>query len=1459
MPNIIVKNTTSQARTALVTAGVPLSRAFALQFGDVLVANNAKTGVSNLKVQWYGVGNVHDNGVHKYARVTFEVDLSANEEKTVSITKAVGSTVVTELSFVPSFTLLTGLVGASVELSIEGEVFAFPMSSLLDGASLIEGNGNKDFYQRHRHFTHMVPTLDNRRRYIWVDMVVDIPARLDQCTFFFRYGYYRDFDESEPNRPEPVFLLSQDITLRVVGPRTKFRWEEYKMANIQTISPTHKLYTLVDRSQPGADRFVAGSSNVYKGVFCFTNTSSDTAELEDPVLAIAEDWRLTENYPVTGVMPEYPDYVSSESNAFARSELLRNDLESRVKNPSNKGPYNWSTIVNNPDTTGTGAHGERDYAYGMRGMPILRPLNYNWIPFLEFTARQEGLRHIWYYDTNGEPMSPTEFLNNGVLIFHSLFFVHGSTRGFSREGLNTDMAKAPHNGTTIYGPERQHHTVKMCILQGLITMDWYSLEFAKMSVVNWINNNRSDTGSEFINSWEASRAAGRTFENAAFLYEFTYDQELKFHVEQTLNFNLNDNGPLPNSQALNKIATPGGTEVLRRVLDNTPTPQSAGLGPHNHWRPWEESTVSLGFFCLSKAISRSQPNDPTAAKLLEISRDVSAAVVTDGYFDVSSNTDRRAIVVTFPSSSIREAFQDDLGDIGYTVPITGNTSGATGLMFLHHKELEFGINTHRIYTSSSSGTFQVGETISTPVSSITSATINRTFNFLARKSYMRTAPTNGLYKKLTFGEEEVMTTSENLNNFPPQHFPLGSFRYHVLYYVYNTLLMSGPAVAKHAAAEDYYGVGNAEIIAAADRLIAEFEDDDNGDFDESISRFYGYIDVNFGGNNNSLVSPAALVSDSTLPAPTVEIETNSIDAVATPIGQIPTIRAIVSSASSSGTVGSTDVSVNVAGQQINVITSTAVANAGALIDPPNAPVTITLSATDVTGVVVTNTIAGQRKNTFVHIGTPVFPESPSFVHEAAGLSPGQQDPTVFNYHKTSLLNTILEAGIITDYYLLFPEFSAPGQLGSAVGINGQTLRPEGFTWYVPGSTEYENTAYEAGNEGVRHTISQAGRGTGVRGWTTTMGAVVTKWLDTTSSIRGITMNETYDTNVEGTKDRVMYTPNFLGATTTLEGSEHTFVSPNRLISTAVTTAGLILEGAVTPLELINYQQPYQAFNGGSPDAPSIAEYMKMYYNIAVETSVRGVSQMDSWIYHVNGIPSGTHNLSGNLKLDIVPTFDQMVIYDVDTQIWTDISFLLTNEDQEIKFGKDTTIVQSKAVGAEPVILPSYLTQGRGAIICANTKTQFIMAVAAGLDSVSDSLHNVNFLTFENFAVTSTSIGGHKMGITSVDNYNPGEPTSTSDPVTEPVVDTIEGGDAPVGENELSSNPTKEEVLYKTSEDGALVKSSRKAGWVGRRMYVVFGVTYTEVFESIIAIDQAVGIKSTIDSNGLHPYERPAII
>jgi hypothetical protein len=1440
MSNIIVKNTTAFARTGHVTVGVPLTRAFDLRFAaEVLVVNNAKVGVTNLKAQWDFQGNRYDNGAAKYIRVTFEVDLQANEEKTVVLTRLPGSATATELSYAPNLNILGNISGTVVELSIDGVIHSFPMLDLLLGSNSISANGDKDFYHRQKIFTHMPATSDDRRRYLWADIVIDIPARLDQVNFFIRYGYYRDFPESVSNKPEPVFSLSQNITLRVIGPRTKIRWEEYKVPSIQTISPTHKVYTLVDRAQPGQGQFVAGSSNVYKGVFCYGNTTTDSAELEDPILAMAEDWKLDEHYPCSGVMPAYPSYVTSESNAFSRSETLRAHMESGVKNPSYRSPYNWSGMANRPDTTGTGDHGLRDYAYGMRGMPWMRTVNYNWIPFLEFTTRQEGLRHFWYYNTNGDPVPPSEFLNNGILIFHSRYFWTGSAGGFSRHTQTSDFARPVFLAESIYGPERQHYTLKIMVLQSLISMDWYGLEFMKMSVVNWINNNRSDTSNAFINTWEASRAAGRMYENAGFLYEATYDQVLKSFVEQNLTSNLYNGATNPSTANLNKTAFPGGVEVLRRATDNVPSVQGAGLGPLRHWRPWEESAVSLGFFFLAKAILRSEPNNSTGLKILEIARDVSASLVQAGNYDLSPTSNRRVIAVSFPTSTQKYAFQAALGSLPNVIQVTGMTSGATGVMYLHHHEEEVSQNNqHRIFVTNASGSFQIGETITTSVGA--TATITRKWNYLGRKSYVETAPTNGIYRSLTEAELNELTLQNS--NFPLSRYPMGYLKYHVLYKVYSSLVMSGPSVVKEAGS--YYGVDEALVSAAADTLITEFAvDTDNGDFDESTSRFYGYMDPNFGGASTKFVLPATLTSDSTLPAPTVEVETNTVNATAMVVGSIPAINLRVGEVTTIGTVGSADVSILVPGISLTVTPSNVSVSADGTHAVVGTPPAITFDAADVFEVVAVQNFLGFTKNTFVLIGSPISASVFSFVHEPRPLSPGASEPTVFNYHKVIVLNTITLSDIITDYYLRSPENSVPGLLGEVIGFNGQSLGAQGYTWSLPGTTEYEAQTHIVVSPQATHRVSKAGRGGSIRDWSTTVGeGSPISWLKAESAVQGLIMNEVYTTNVD--TSNVTYTPNFLGAFTSLIGSEYTFVSPNRLISSTLIEAGLVFEASVTPLE--QFSSPF----GGSGSQPAIAPFMKMYHNIAVETSIPGVTQIDFWAFHVHGIPSGNHNLSGNLKLDIHQMFNQMVIYDADTEQWSDVSSLLLNLDQEIRFGVNNTVIQSALVGADPVILPSNLTEGRGAIICADTTKPFVMGFVAGLDSSSDSLRNVTHLTFENFAVSLTSPGGHRIGISSIDNYNPG--SVVSDPNGDPM------GDGP--EKELGeAKPTAESVLYKDGPTGQLVTSTRAPGWVGRRMYVVFGASYQEVFDAIRAIDIEAPIKSTIDSEGVHPYERPAII
>lgn len=851
MASLKIKNTTSYSRTGVVTMGVPFSRAFNLQTSDVLSVANAATGYSTQKVQWYPVGARWDTGAVKYARVSFRTDLASQEEKTVALTRNASAT---EIPYAVSPALATAFASTIIQFSINGYTYSVPMINV--ALSPIEGGGSSDHYTRYRYFTHLPDNpLIPEQKYIWVELVAESYKDLNHILFYFRFGYYRLYTElSNSQGVNPRLNLTSDVTLRISGPYTKIRWEDQKIPSVTTTTATDKTYVLINPFITGKNRLVAGISHAYKGVFCYDLSDTSQAELEEQILGMAEDWRDT--YPITGVMPANPSYITSSSDALNRSNTLLNYFRSPMLNI--RDPYNWPTICNNPNTGDAGTHGLRDYAYGIRGWPILSTTNYNWIPFLEFCTRQQAVKNNWFYNTDGTPVTPTQFRSAGIRIWNGTYWFSnnnekfcGFLQTFTGNGTlfpSSDTPTAAPLGQNIYGPDKEHFTNKMFILQGFITMDWFSLEYAKMYANYWIHANRTDNYGGYpssIDTFGTARAAGRVSEVGAFLYEFTGNSELKTWIQTRLTFNLNQSF----TSLVNKTTNPGGLEVIRAISRQDPCGQAACLNNQTHWRPWEEAQASLGFYLLAKAILTEEPSNTYGLRMLEISRDIAGSVLMYGYADGRSTSNRRFISLAFNTPGEMTAFKNAIGNPNNNIVGTGLTSGATGTIYLYFTDYDFGGIANirlKVYMKNASGSFTSGEVFR--LSTGATATIARIWPFAGgMKSRAVTSPTNGYARNLTTAEEEQLANpNEDPNYSVASGFEYGYLKYNYHYYLYEIVQIQTAVIAREAAALNHYGASSSQVTDRANDYINYHNSEsgynsDNGDYNESFLCFAGYL------------------------------------------------------------------------------------------------------------------------------------------------------------------------------------------------------------------------------------------------------------------------------------------------------------------------------------------------------------------------------------------------------------------------------------------------------------------------------------------------------------------------------------------------------------------------------------------------------------------------------------------
>lgn len=871
-----IKNNSSNSRTGVVTLGIPFSRAENLLTSDNLVVSGAVSGNNNQKIQWSPVGARWDTGAVKYAKATFKVDLAGNEEKTVSISK---SPTYTAIPFVLSEALVTNFSSLLVQVTIQGVQYTLPLNEMVSG--LVEGAGPEDHSVRLRLFKYFPSSIDPQIRHFWVELVFDGYSNLDFIHFNFRFGYYRFEPTLENNEGVSPFVnLNSPITLRILGGKSKIYWEEYKIPSIAENSSTDRTYTLINPFVSTRNRFAMGMSHAYKGVITFNSSSTSLAEQDGPILAMSENWKTY--FPITGIMPPRPSYITSDADALTRSNTLLNLLESPMKGL--RDPYNWPTNCNNPDTASAGSHGYRDYAYGLKGWPFLSTCNYNWIPYLEFCTRQQATRHNWYIDSTGQPIDPDTFFNAGCKIWNgTLWFTNNGEkyRGYNR-GLDSDndLPRAVPNNQKIFGPDKEHYTNKLFVIQALVSMDYFGLEFLKMYSRYWIYANRSDHYGGYpsdVNSYTfAARAAGRVHEWGSLIYEATGYSYLKTWMKTALNYNLS----LSRSEYLNKVTYPGGIERVRAITRLTPCELPGCLNTLIHYRPWEEAATCLGFYLAAKAILNESPTDTDGLKMLEIARDIAANGTMNAYTDARSTSSKRIFTINFNSESEAQSFLSSIG-VPSLQSVTNLSTGGSGQIYLSYIDSPANnLRGVKIHLKNATGNFSVGNVVRFRTGS--EVTITRVYEFEADVSCAVASPSLGNGYHLTQEERDIRSGLEDTTYGPP-YYPYNYLKYHRMWYVYTPIEIQYAVIAREAALLGLYS-DNATIIAKANDLITYFHNAynvDNGDYEEQLFSFSGYLVQNLLNISSYYYNASPLHSNSILPSITTSIKVNNINAQGT--------------------------------------------------------------------------------------------------------------------------------------------------------------------------------------------------------------------------------------------------------------------------------------------------------------------------------------------------------------------------------------------------------------------------------------------------------------------------------------------------------------------------------------------------------------------------------------------------
>jgi len=704
----------------------------------------------------------------------------------------------------------------------------------------------------------------------------------------------------------------QDLPSPLVGRRYDLI-RPYRNWAAVTPGSWNATYNPIRPSSKGQRLFMVGTSHCYKGVLCFDNSSTCQAELQNyvptttsstsssatfnitkasvfpianqyyapssQILAMAEDWKNF--YPATNAQPPRPSYITSELDYFQRSSnLLATLAKAGPSNPNlvpsgftsnKKQAYNHAYLGPNIDTTDAGEHGTRTYAYGLRGFPFMQTTNYYWIPLLEYNTRQESIRPNWFLGNGtegqpiGKPLSP-DFLRNGpgnawqsggwIAYWNGTFyFADGYRTGGYNRSPSTEDSTLAEFGKTTWGPDKEHMTNNIILIQSLITMDWFGLEYADNHASHIIASQRTDNSvganSASLNNWGVSRAVGRVSQMFAFLYEVTGREDVRYWAKRRLVDNIASlGGSTSDSAWLLTPANVGGIEKIRCATNNGPSEQGAGLNNSitlntpqaRHWRPWEEGEVVLGFYVLAKCLLSKDPNDAEGLAYLRHSRDVAASIITHGVPDLregpapgdGSNRRNRYLLMTFPNTAQRWEFMKLLAPLvnGQTnrtffsstavssLPIVrGASSGAEGRVRLIYTDGEFNWNRNlTLWLTNASGTFVPGEIVQVTnnpgFTYVGTVYLNRTLQGYKCKTL--NSPTRGFGYDITEDEEDaiafqnqggfnesILTDAQGANLAGGWN-GYGYHGYTRYYHVYESVVAASHAIGKEAAQIGYY-------------------------------------------------------------------------------------------------------------------------------------------------------------------------------------------------------------------------------------------------------------------------------------------------------------------------------------------------------------------------------------------------------------------------------------------------------------------------------------------------------------------------------------------------------------------------------------------------------------------------------------------------------------------------------
>jgi hypothetical protein len=928
MATVKIKNVTNFARTGVVTLGIPFRKEDNIQPNTILVVDDAIPGITGQRIQWSPQGARWDNGAVKYAKAHFSTSLTANEEKRVIVRPS--STFNETLLFGLDQVTFNTFLNSQFSFLFNGNTFNFtPNDALAWPNSYIDTNpGAYDHLIRYVCFIRpFANSSDPYLTHMWLQVTFEGYREQPYFGFYFRFGFFKfrtgfpltnlGYTTPSTGTLDPRILLSGNVELTITGLDSRVRAEQWQIPNIQSVPNGRRYSIIIPSSTLYRNRLAMGSSVCLKGVLCTDTSTTCQAELvnngtftitepanlpntglgetwlpSSQILAMAEDWK--DLYPITNVIPPRPSYVTSDADYLQRSNnCLAVMIKNGCGNASFRSVWNWGNLGTKANAKDSGAHGVRNYAYGLRGMSFIPQCNYYWIPLLEYNVRAQALRTIFWLGENGLRLDPEVLNQNGVVIWDGSFYGPTNSSGLYLGGyyrqLRTTDGPPPdsdwphsHQAGQYIGPDQEHFTMCMDTLAGYITMDWYILENAKQYITWAIAANRTEyavTFNESAADWGAARGAGRNSQVFAQLYDLTGDQTLKYWsrkritdvVARTANTSLS----LPfdrrkrrhllrqNYTSTATEPTPEGNRIEKIKVSLTnlgPCSLPACLDSLEHYRPWEEGEVVLGFYLLAKGLLSENPNDTVGQSLLTYSRDIASSLVLVGFQDnrpqISSN---RVLYLQFDSPAGQpydilrfnflanlvppealtdhyffvnntasiEVEQVDISPQGVVTPSNPPARGTLGLVWV---EGDFTWNRNlTLYLKNASGTFVAGKAVRR-IGGSNTGVIWRVQDLLGQKSKAIFSPSQGEGRDITQSEADAVLYPSNqatTNYYSEFYLPnpnppfgalrpgsmvspgsgwsgWGTFRYRRDYYVYQLQVSPALAVAREAALENFY-------------------------------------------------------------------------------------------------------------------------------------------------------------------------------------------------------------------------------------------------------------------------------------------------------------------------------------------------------------------------------------------------------------------------------------------------------------------------------------------------------------------------------------------------------------------------------------------------------------------------------------------------------------------------------